>query len=149
LILRKRSHILSHAYFYFGSRLHFAAGFFGVQSYQSDYHQSIVIEAPGFNNTLAPYDTCSNSNNAIGDFGGVQEAKWIPIYLAGAVKRLQPLINGVNLTAAEVFAMQQLCAYEVRFFYFDLLLYSMLVLDRCAWFLRFLRSIHRTGMERI
>ncbi|KAJ7749808.1 phosphoglycerate mutase-like protein [Mycena maculata] len=33
------------------SALHFAAGFFGVQAYQTDYNQLIDIETPGFNCT--------------------------------------------------------------------------------------------------
>lgn len=48
------------------SALNFAAGFFGIPMYQTDYHQLIVIESSGFNNTLAPYDTCLNSNLPVG-----------------------------------------------------------------------------------
>jgi hypothetical protein len=95
------------------ARLHFAAGFFGVQSYQSDYHQLIMIEEGGFNNTLAPYEICNNSNNAIGGFGGVQSSLWSAIYTKGTIQRLQPSIKGVNLTSGDIVAMQQLCAYEV------------------------------------
>lgn len=73
----------------------------------------ITIEADGFNNTLAPYDTCVNANNAIGGFGGTEENIWIAKYLAAATKRLAPQIKGVNLTVSDVFGMQQTCAYEV------------------------------------
>jgi hypothetical protein len=52
------------------SALNFAAGFFGVPMYTTDYHQVIVIENPGFNNTGAPYDTCVNSNLPIGTADG-------------------------------------------------------------------------------
>lgn len=96
------------------SRLNFAAGFFGVPMYQTEYHQVITIENPGFNNTLAPYDTCTNANNDIGNFGSVQAGKWVSIYLQGALKRLAPQIKGVNLTVSDLFGMQQACAYEVR-----------------------------------
>ncbi|KAF7288319.1 Acid phosphatase [Mycena chlorophos] len=94
------------------SALQFAAGFFGVQSYQNDYHQSIIIEAPGFNNTLAPYDTCNNSNNAIADIATNFTNTWEGIYLADAVKRLQPFISGFTLNTTWAYAMQQTCAYE-------------------------------------
>jgi len=95
-------------------RLHFAAGFFGVQNFQSDYHQLIVIEAPNLNNTLAPYETCNNSNTAVGSFGSVQSGNWSAIYLQDTVTRLQSSLKGINLTVSDVIAMQQLCAYEVR-----------------------------------
>jgi hypothetical protein len=89
------------------SALHFSAGFFGVQSFQTDYHQLIEIEATGFNNTLAPYEVCTNANNPVGSFGTIQSQKWANIYLQGAVKRLAPFLPGFNLTITDVFAMQQ------------------------------------------
>ncbi|KZT40083.1 phosphoglycerate mutase-like protein [Sistotremastrum suecicum HHB10207 ss-3] len=94
------------------SALNFAAGFFGVPNFLTDYNQEIIIEADGFNNTLAPYETCQNSNLPVGNFGNVQIAKWQNIYLAAAQKRLQKEIKGINLTIPLVFAMQQTCAYE-------------------------------------
>jgi hypothetical protein len=98
------------------SSLHFAAGFFGVQSYTSDYHQLIEIEASGFNSTLAPYEVCPNANNNISSFGNVQSSKWIAQYLAPAQARLSPFIQGFNLTVTDVYNMQTLCPYEVRAF---------------------------------
>nr|GAT44528.1 acid phosphatase [Mycena chlorophos] len=94
------------------SALQFAAGFYGVQQYQQEYHESIIIEAPGFNNTLAPYGTCNNSNNAIADIGSNYTSAWEKIYLADAVKRLQPYITGLTLNTTWVYAMQQTCSYE-------------------------------------
>ena len=84
--------------------------------YQTSYHQLITIESPGFNNTLAPYDTCTNANNDIGGFGSVQSGKWIRVYLKKALVRLAPQIKGFNLTVEDLFGMQQLCAYEVNWF---------------------------------
>jgi hypothetical protein len=95
-------------------RLHFAAGFFGVQSYLTDYHQLIAIEASGFNNTLSPYEICQNANNAIASYGGTQANKWAAIYLQDAVNRLQRSITGFTLNTSMLIAMQELCAYEVR-----------------------------------
>ncbi|KIK63761.1 hypothetical protein GYMLUDRAFT_40825 [Collybiopsis luxurians FD-317 M1] len=94
------------------SALHFAAGFFGVQSYQSDYHQLIEIESSGFNTTLAPYDNCPNANNAIEDIGVNATTIWANVYLKDAQKRLQAHLPGFNLTIFDVLAMQTLCPYE-------------------------------------
>ncbi|KAF8912976.1 phosphoglycerate mutase-like protein [Gymnopilus junonius] len=94
------------------SALHFAAGFFGVQSYQQDYHQLIMVETDGQNNTLAPYENCANADNAVSAFGSQQANKWANIYLKPTLKRLSPLLHGVNLTINDLVAMQELCAYE-------------------------------------
>ncbi|TFY79221.1 hypothetical protein EWM64_g4791 [Hericium alpestre] len=95
------------------SALQFAAGFFGVQWYQGDYHQLVEIEASGYNSTLAPYDQCANANNNISSLGGVQSNKWAAIYTKPTIKRLQKLIKGnLTLTSADIIGMQQACAYE-------------------------------------
>ncbi|KAJ7697690.1 histidine phosphatase superfamily [Mycena rosella] len=94
------------------SALHFSAGFFGVQTYQQDYHQLIEIEALGFNSTLAPYDVCPNANNNISTFGTAQGLKWAAVYLAAAQTRLAPYSTGLPLSPSVLVAMQQLCAYE-------------------------------------
>nr|ADW23572.1 acid phosphatase [uncultured organism] len=96
------------------SALHFAAGFFGVRTYQSDYNQVIIIEASGFNNTLAPYESasCPNANNAVSAIGSTAAANWSAIYLKDAVKRLQPSIKGLNLTTDILYQMQLMCPYE-------------------------------------
>ncbi|KAI0066193.1 phosphoglycerate mutase-like protein [Artomyces pyxidatus] len=94
------------------SALQFAAGFFGVQQYQSSYHQLIEIEAQGFNSTLASYDQCENSNNAISDIGYDASDLWAANYTVPTIARLQKYIQGYNLTATDIVAMQQTCAYE-------------------------------------
>ncbi|KAJ7085973.1 phosphoglycerate mutase-like protein [Mycena crocata] len=94
------------------SALHFAAGFFGVQTYQKSYHQLIEVEAQGFNSTLAPYDMCPNANNNISAFGTAQGLKWANVYLGAAQKRLAPYITGITLSPSILVAMQQTCAYE-------------------------------------
>ncbi|KAI5121931.1 hypothetical protein M0805_000260 [Coniferiporia weirii] len=95
------------------SALNFAAGFFGVPDYTTDYRQLITIESDGFNNTLAPYDTCTNSNaNGIGNLGDTKAGEWAEVYLQDALARLQPMVDGINLTLTDVVAMQQLCPYE-------------------------------------
>lgn len=94
-------------------RLHFAAGFFGVQEYQKDYHQFIMVENDGQNDTLAPYFNCPNTGNNVFNFGSAQAAKWAQIYLAPTLKRLSPMLKRFNFTATDLISMQQLCAYEV------------------------------------
>ncbi|TFY63429.1 hypothetical protein EVJ58_g3259 [Rhodofomes roseus] len=95
------------------SAIHFAAGFFGVPDYQTSYHQEIIIESSGFNNTLAPWNACPNSNDAVaGDLGGYASGNWTQVYLNATTSRLQQYITGLNLTTSDVYAMQQLCAYE-------------------------------------
>ncbi|KAF7292511.1 Acid phosphatase [Mycena kentingensis (nom. inval.)] len=94
------------------SALHFAAGFFGVQQYQTDYHQLLEIEALGFNTTLAPNEQCPNANNAIATIATNFTNAWAEIYLKDAQKRLAPRISGLTLNTTWLFAMQQTCAYE-------------------------------------
>ncbi|KAJ3728872.1 histidine phosphatase superfamily [Lentinula raphanica] len=94
------------------SALHFAAGFFGVQSYQTSYYQLIEIEQQGFNNTLAPYDQCPNANNDISGLGSQATSAWNNVYLVDAQKRLAPFLPGFNLTISDLSAMQTLCPYE-------------------------------------
>ena len=73
-----------------------------------------MIESANFNNTLAPYEVCSNAVNNIGEQGVVFAGKWIAIYLESATKRLAPMITGMNLTITDLYNMQLACAYEVN-----------------------------------
>lgn len=73
----------------------------------------LIIEEDGFNNTLAPYDTCNNSNNALGNIAGNSVANWQNIYLKDALTRISADVVGLNLTISDLAAMQQLCSYEV------------------------------------
>ena len=93
-------------------RLHFAAGFFGVQQYQSSYHQVIAIEDSGFWSSLNPWEPCPNANNEISSLGSEASSNWTQIYLKDAASRLQKHIKGVEIDQSTAFAMQQLCSYE-------------------------------------
>ncbi|KAH9926852.1 phosphoglycerate mutase-like protein [Amylocystis lapponica] len=95
------------------SALNFAAGFFGVQQYQTSYHQEITIEKSGYNNTLVPWNACPNANGALYELGTWAAGNWTEIYLKHTVERMQKHIEGVTLGVADVFTMQQMCAYEV------------------------------------
>jgi len=93
------------------SALNFAAGFFGVP-FKSKYHQSIIIEGPGFNNTLAPYFTCKKGEHVSKTAVNGIISNWTEIYLAEALPRLQANLTGYQLTFNDVVSMQKLCAYE-------------------------------------
>ncbi|KAJ7458169.1 histidine phosphatase superfamily [Mycena latifolia] len=58
------------------SALNFAAGFFGVQSYQNDYHQLIELDGDIIiNSTLAPWN-CPILDTDVAAYGSDQAAKW-------------------------------------------------------------------------
>jgi hypothetical protein len=98
-----------------------AAGFFGV--YDSPkyppvdndelYKLVLITEQDGYNNTLASYDGCPNSNNDTIITGKARQDEWIQVYLADAAERLQKLLPEFsNFTADDAFQFQNLCAFE-------------------------------------
>ncbi|KIJ33558.1 hypothetical protein M422DRAFT_35479 [Sphaerobolus stellatus SS14] len=94
------------------SAMNFALGFFGWPI-ENQYQQSITIEAPGFNNTLAPYMTCPNARiPSKADRALSYMKEWTSIYLKDARKRIQAQLNGFKLSTEDVYILQQLCAYE-------------------------------------
>ncbi|KAK0243834.1 phosphoglycerate mutase-like protein [Armillaria nabsnona] len=94
------------------SAMNFAIGFFGYP-FEGQYQQSITIEETGFNNTLAPYDTCPNAKiSSRSDRGKWYVERWAAIYLKNAQERLQRQLNGYNLTIEDTYVLQQMCAYE-------------------------------------
>ncbi|UZJ55613.1 hypothetical protein CBS101457_004933 [Exobasidium rhododendri] len=94
----------------------FNLGFFGFNASELVDLEVIIENGEGLtstssNNTLAPYDTCNNSDTiTIGDT--YLRPVWDPIYLANATTRLQQYVTGLNLTTELVYGMQSLCAYE-------------------------------------
>lgn len=133
------------------SSLNFAAGFFGVRTYQSDYHLLIVPETGSVNNTLAAPETCSNANNPdIGGIGTTLAEKWMAKYLVPATRRLAPMIQGVNLTIVDVFEMQMTCVHEVNVFFWAFPIeVTDIRTDGSTWLFKVLRSLHRRRMERV
>ncbi|TIC05593.1 phosphoglycerate mutase-like protein [Wallemia mellicola] len=93
----------------FKSAINWLAGFFGVDSWQEESHLSIMHEARGFNNTLAPWETCPREDS-------YQSARyvrqWRNKYLSDAQKRLNKQAVGYEFDITDVVAMQDLCAYE-------------------------------------
>ncbi len=91
------------------SAKYWTAGFFGLDA-PNLVDLEVIIEADGFNNTLASYDTCTGANDySIGD--EYLTPVWEKIYLNKTVKRLQQYTS-LNLTTELVYGMQSLCAYE-------------------------------------
>ncbi|CAO1630804.1 unnamed protein product [Sympodiomycopsis kandeliae] len=91
------------------SSRYWTLGFFGWDAPQK-INLEVIIESDGFNNTLAPYDTCEASNTVdIGD--KYLRPIWDKIYLKDAVKRLQKYTN-LPLTTELVYGFQSLCPYE-------------------------------------
>jgi hypothetical protein len=69
------------------------AGFFGLE-WTNNATIEVIIEANGFNNSLAGYDNCKNANNNR-NFGGINATtEWVGIYLQNATSRLQSMIEG-------------------------------------------------------
>ncbi|KAF9255340.1 phytase [Marasmius fiardii PR-910] len=99
------------------SALNFALGFFGYPL-EGQYQQSIIIEGDGFNNTLAHWrNACPNINHDSASESephtrGWRVKRWAKKYLKHAIKRLQSQLSGLKLTTEDVYAMQQMCAYE-------------------------------------
>ncbi|KIO02534.1 hypothetical protein M404DRAFT_147468 [Pisolithus tinctorius Marx 270] len=105
------------------SAINFALGFFGWPL-DGKYEQVLMIEADGFNNSLAPYDTCPNADaHGKADRASPYVKEWMSLYLKDAKARLQaqfrPSVkangemgNGFLLTDRHVYNMQQMCAYE-------------------------------------
>ena len=91
----------------------FRSGFFGVPDYETSYYQEILIEHSGSNSTLSPNGACPNSvNNVAGNLSGWATGNWTQVYLNATAPRLQQYITGLTLTTSDLYAMQQLCAYE-------------------------------------
>ncbi|KAF9257552.1 phosphoglycerate mutase-like protein [Marasmius fiardii PR-910] len=94
------------------SALNFALGFFGYPL-EGQYQQSIIIEAPDFNNTLAHWHhACPNNNRDSASQRAWRVRRWAEIYLKSAKRRLQAQLSGLELTTEDVYAMQQMCPYE-------------------------------------
>lgn len=92
------------------SARYWTLGFFGWDA-PSKIDLEIITEGDGFNNTLASYDTCNNSDTiTVGDT--YLRPVWDAIYLPTPTQRLQQYISGLTLTHEMVYGMQSLCAYE-------------------------------------
>ena len=92
---------------------YFLAGFFGLQWTQNATLELMIENNTGiWNNTLAGYDNCNNSNAGVSTGGTNASTQWYQTYLVNATSRLANLAPGYNWTAADSYNAQSLCAYE-------------------------------------
>ncbi|CAL3962049.1 unnamed protein product [Diplocarpon coronariae] len=80
---------------------YFMAGFFGLE-WTNNATIEVIIEATGFNNSLAGYDNCKNAQSFRNAGGPNATAEWVDIYLRDATERLKPLIDGFELNVEDV-----------------------------------------------
>ncbi|KAI4254939.1 MAG: hypothetical protein LQ352_002801 [Teloschistes flavicans] len=90
---------------------YFMAGFFGLE-WTNNATLELIIEQPNFNNSLAGYFQCNNSNAPVNAGGNNASTVWENIYLQNATKRLQALSPNFKLNVSDVYNMQTLCPYE-------------------------------------
>ncbi|QYT00995.1 3-phytase [Trichoderma simmonsii] len=85
------------------------AGFFGLE-WTNNATIEVIIEASGFNNSLAGSLNCPNSYTKI----SANEAKqqWINTYLQDALHRFNALTDGFEWTIDDVYNAQTMCPYE-------------------------------------
>jgi len=89
----------------------FMAGFFGLE-WTNNATLEVIIEGAGFNNSLAGYDNCNDSNLPVSQGGVNASAIWENIYLANATQRLKALAGGYKWTVSDSYNAQTLCPYE-------------------------------------
>lgn len=92
------------------SAIAFLEGFFGGQDWVKHANLEVIIEAGNFNNTLAPYMVCPNSNKQM--FGSHNRVHWESLYLANKTAQFAELITGMEWTDRDTAALQLLCPYE-------------------------------------
>jgi hypothetical protein len=89
------------------------AGFFGLDWTQN---ATLVLARENltgtFNNSLAGYYDCPNSNTAVSQGGNNASLIWESIYLANATARLHAEAPGFNWTLSDSYNAQSMCAYE-------------------------------------
>ncbi|KAK0642429.1 3-phytase A [Lasiodiplodia hormozganensis] len=90
---------------------YFLAGFFGL-GWTNNATLELIIEQQNFNNSLAGYYQCNNSNAAVSEGGKNATLEWASIYLANATERIQEKIPGFNWTISDSYYAQSLCSYE-------------------------------------
>lgn len=84
------------------SALNFAAGFFGLPI-EGKYHQSILIEHKGFNNSLAPYMSCPNSERPERANAGHRASQiWQESSLIETQKRLNQMVSGIQFSISDM-----------------------------------------------
>ncbi|CAD6503852.1 BgTH12-05597 [Blumeria graminis f. sp. triticale] len=90
---------------------YFLAGFFGLEWTQNATIE-VIIEANGYNNSLAGSESCHNAKNFRNDGGKNASSVWVGNYLQNATSRFQSMLEGIDWNVTDTFAAQTLCPYE-------------------------------------
>ena len=81
---------------------YFMAGFFGLE-WTNNATLEVIIEETGFNNSLAGYDNCNNSNLAVAEGGANASVIWENNYLKNATARLQAMSPNFTWNISDVY----------------------------------------------
>ena len=90
---------------------YFMAGFFGLE-WTNNASLVIIWEQLGFNNSLAGYYKCNNSEDYHSTGGNNASLIWEGIYLKDATERFKSMAGGYNWTTADTYNAQTICPYE-------------------------------------
>ncbi|KAK0731227.1 histidine phosphatase superfamily [Lasiosphaeris hirsuta] len=88
---------------------YFMAGFFGLE-WTRNATIEVIIEENHFNNSLAGYLNCPNSNKIRG--GSEDATAWIGTYLQNASDRFAAMVDGYEWTLEDTYGAQTMCPYE-------------------------------------
>ena len=81
---------------------YFMAGFFGLE-WTNNATLEVIIEGDGFNNSLAGYDNCNNSNSPVSAGGTNASRIWENTYLKNATARFNALSKGYTWNVSDVY----------------------------------------------
>ena len=92
----------------------FLAGFFGQRWNRNATLETIIEANVGeFNNSLAGYDHCPNSNRKDLGYGRKASDQWKELYLQNATQRLQEMSpSSFTWTTKKTWSAQAMCSYE-------------------------------------
>ncbi|CAG8960006.1 hypothetical protein HYFRA_00013194 [Hymenoscyphus fraxineus] len=97
----------------------FLSGFFGLE-WQEYAEVGYGIEGfsnnARWNNSLAGYNNCPNSNKAQNKVGQNVSSAWQTKYLQNATARINNLVEGLVFETKDIYAMQTMCPYEFAAF---------------------------------
>lgn len=79
---------------------YFMAGYFGL-AWTNNATLEVIIEQPNFNNSLAGYFQCNNSNTYVSTGGNNASRIWENNYLQNATERLRALSGNYNWTVTD------------------------------------------------
>ena len=82
---------------------YFLAGFFGLE-WTDNANLELIIEEQGFNNSLAGYFQCNNSNLPVATGGTNASIVWDNQYLQDAITRFNAVSKGIKWDTSTVYA---------------------------------------------